>query len=84
MKTKEIRTLPDDEIDAEIEKAQAKIFKMRFQGKGENVENSGSITTFRRHIARLSTVLRERRGSRAAAAPSPAAKPAAESTGKGS
>ena len=60
MKTKEIRTLPDDEIGAEIEKAQAKIFKMRFQGKGENVENSGSITTLRRHIARLATILNER------------------------
>jgi ribosomal protein L29 len=65
MKTKEIRTLPDDEIGSEIEKAQAKIFKMRFQGKGENVENSGSITTLRRHIARLATILHERRAGRA-------------------
>jgi ribosomal protein L29 len=71
MKSKEIRMLPDDEIGAEIEKAQAKIFKMRFQGKGENVENSGSITTLRRHIARLSTILRERR---VAAAPAGARK----------
>lgn len=68
MKAKEIRTLPDDEIGAEIEKAQAKIFKMRFQGKGENMENSGSITTLRRQIARLSTILHERRSGRSAAA----------------
>ncbi len=68
MNIKEIRTLPDDEIGSEIEKARAKIFKMRFQGKGENVENSGSLTTLRRHIARLQTVLKERNTSRAAAA----------------
>ncbi len=65
MKIKEIRTLPDDEIGAEIEKASAKIFQMRFQGKGENVENSGSLTTLRRQIARLKTVLKEREMSRA-------------------
>jgi large subunit ribosomal protein L29 len=68
MKIKEIRTLTDDDIGSEIEKARAKIFKMRFQGKGENVENSGSITTLRRHIARLQTVIRERSMSRQAAA----------------
>lgn len=60
MKIKEIRTLPNDEIGAEIEKARAKIFKTRFQGKGDAVENSGSLTTLRRHIARLMTVMRER------------------------
>jgi len=61
MKIKEIRTLPDDEINSEIEKARAKIFKMRFQAKGENVENPGSMNELRRHIARLKTVLSERR-----------------------
>ena len=60
MKIKEIRTLPVDEIGAEIEKAQAKVFKMRFQGKGQDVESPGSLRTLRRHIARLNTVLRER------------------------
>jgi large subunit ribosomal protein L29 len=64
MKVKEIRTLPDDEIGNEIEKARTKIFKMRFQGKGENVENPGSLQSLRRNIARLKTVLRERELSR--------------------
>ena len=68
MNIKEIRTLPDDEIATEIDKARAKIFKTRFQGKGENVENSGSLTTLRRHIARLETVLKERKMTRAASA----------------
>ncbi|MGH2626587.1 MAG: 50S ribosomal protein L29, partial [Anaerolineales bacterium] len=47
MKIKEIRTLPDDEIAAEIEKARAKVFKMRFQGKSESVENPGSLKKLR-------------------------------------
>ncbi len=68
MKIKEIRTLTDDDIATEIDKSRARIFKIRFQGKGENVENSGSLTTLRRHIARLNTVLRERAIGRAAAA----------------
>ena len=66
MDIKEIRTLPDDEIGSEIEKARAKIFKMRFQGKGESVENSGSLKSLRRGIARLMTVIGERQRTRAA------------------
>ena len=64
MKIKEIRTLPEDEMTAEIEKARAKIFKVRFQAKGENVENPGSLKTLRRQVARLKTVLREREVAR--------------------
>ena len=60
MKIKEVRALPADEIVAEIDKARGKVFKMRFQAKSENVENSGSFQTLRRHVARLKTVMRER------------------------
>ena len=64
MNAKEIRTLPDDEIATEIDKARSKIFKMRFQATGENVEK-GSLKTLRQNIARLRTVLREREIARA-------------------
>jgi large subunit ribosomal protein L29 len=67
MKTKEIRTLPDDEISSEIEKRRSQIFKMKFQATGENVEK-GSLKMLRRQIARLRTVLRERQISRVSAA----------------
>ena len=60
MKIKEMRSLPRDEVTAEIEKTRQKIFKIRFQGKGENVDHSGSLTILRREVARLKTVLRER------------------------
>ena len=68
MDIEEIRTLPDDELTSEMEKARAKVFKMRFQGKGEDVENPGSLKTLRRHIARMLTVRRERELNRSRAA----------------
>ena len=64
MDIQEIRTLPDDELGGEIDKARAKIFKMRFQGKGGDVENPGSLKALRRQIARMMTVRRERERSR--------------------
>ena len=73
MKLKDMRTLPDDEIGAEIDKARAKIFKMRFQAKGENMENPGSLRTLRRDVARLLTVLKERQKKSAGEAPVAAA-----------
>lgn len=80
MKIKEIRTLPQDEMVAEVDKARAKIFKVRFQAKGENVENPGSLKTLRRHVARLKTVMREREIARSA----PATTAGAAAASKGS
>jgi len=77
---KEIRTLPQDEMVAEVDKARAKIFKVRFQAKGENVENPGSLKTLRRHVARLKTVMREREIARS----SPATTAGAVAAPKGS
>ena len=83
MKLKEIRTLPEDEVESEIDKARAKIFKMRFQAKGENVENPGSLRTLRRHIARLKTVARERQIQQVARTGSPAVSPSPAGSGEG-
>ena len=71
----------NDFNEREIEKTREKIFKMRFQGKGESTENSGSVTSLRRQIARLNTILHERRKAQAEAG---AGKQAAERIGKGS
>ncbi len=60
MQLKEIRGLPDDEIRVELEKAREKLFRIRFQAKGKDVENPGQMTNIRRSIARMLTVLRER------------------------
>jgi large subunit ribosomal protein L29 len=71
MNIKEMRQLPDDELRSEIDKARDKVFRMRFQGKGKDLENPGLLGTLKKDIARLETVLSERRirnAARAAAA----------------
>jgi large subunit ribosomal protein L29 len=85
MDLKEMRELPNEELRSEIEKARERVFKMRFQGKGKDLENPGEYKALRKTIARLHTVLGER-GAKAAPAPG-AARPrtggGARGTGEG-
>ena len=60
---KEIRALPSEELNAEITKAREKVFKLRFHGKGKDLENPGELKALRKDIARLFTALSERRAS---------------------
>jgi len=60
MTVKEMRQLPDEELQEEILKANEKVFKMRFQGKGKDLENPGQLQAFKKDIARMRTVMRER------------------------
>ena len=68
MTIQEMRELPSAELLKEIEKTRDKVFKMRFQGKGKDLENPGEYKSLRKEIARIRTILRERE------APSPEAK----------
>lgn len=68
MNIKEMRQLPDDELRTEIEKARDKVFRMRFQGKGKDLENPGLLNSLKKDIARFETVLSERRIRNAARA----------------
>jgi large subunit ribosomal protein L29 len=80
MKAKEIRDLPAAEIRSEIMKAHEKIFQMRFQAKGKDLENPGLLRGLKKDVARMSTVLREREVARAAAGGPVRPVPAAEKT----
>lgn len=60
MTIQEMRELPSTELRAEIEKTREKVFKMRFQGKGKDLENPGEYRALRKDIARFHTVLRQR------------------------
>ena len=70
MKADEIRDLADDEIVSEVDKAREKIFRMRFQAKGKDLENPGMVIKLKKDIARFLTVLREREIAQKAAATS--------------
>jgi len=60
MKASEMRDLQIQDLREEIEKSREKLFKMRFQAKGKDIENPGEMKNLRRTIARLLTVLRQR------------------------
>lgn len=66
-KFKEMRALPSDELRAQIQKNRDKAFKLRFHGKGKDIENPGQMQALRRDIARMSTILSERARERALA-----------------
>lgn len=60
MKISEMRDLPVEEIREELEKTREKLFRTRFQAKGKDLENPGQMKTWKKDIARLLTVLRQR------------------------
>ncbi|MFN0059407.1 MAG: 50S ribosomal protein L29 [Planctomycetota bacterium] len=60
MKFAEVRDLPATEIQSEIVKIRAKLFKFRLQSTSEEMQRAGEIRTLRRDVARLKTVLRQR------------------------
>ncbi len=60
-----MRQFPDAELLKELEKARRELFGMRFRGKGKDIENPGALRQLRKDIARMCTVLSERRAARA-------------------
>ena len=78
MDTKEMRELPLAELRSEADKLEAKLWNMRFQAKGEPLENSGSFRELKKERARLLTILREKElgGEEPSAAPAPGAEDA--------
>ena len=59
MDIKEMRELPLAELQSEAGKLEARIWKMRFQAKGEPMDNSGNYGELKKERARLLTILRE-------------------------
>ena len=57
--------MPSEELLVEVEKTREKIFRMRFQGKGKDLENPGLLKRLKRDVARLYTVLNERKAGTA-------------------
>lgn len=61
MKAAEIRGMQDDEILFELEKLQEELFQMKFRSLTEGNPDPAKIRRTRRDIARLKTILEERR-----------------------
>jgi len=61
MKAKEIREFGPEEIEARIAEKKEELFKLRFQHAMGQLENPNRLREARREIARLNTILTEKR-----------------------
>ena len=60
MNTADIRDLNEEEIRDQILQAKEELFRLRFRGATQELENPALLKSLRRDIARMKTILRER------------------------
>lgn len=61
MKASDVRAKTDGELDAELDVLGKEIFNLRFQRANGQLENTARVRQVRRDIARINTILGERR-----------------------
>ena len=61
MKAFEIRSMSDDEIKTKMEEAYEELFNLRFQYAIGQAKDANRMTMLKRDIARMKTILNERR-----------------------
>ena len=61
MKASDVRARTDDELTEQVEAMGKEIFNLRFQRASGQLENTARVRQVRRDIARIKTVLGERR-----------------------
>ena len=60
MTATEIRDMTDAEIRERVEEIQEELFKLRFRGATQQLENPTLLRSLRRDLARLKTIQTER------------------------
>jgi large subunit ribosomal protein L29 len=65
MKASDIRTRTIDELSEEIDTLAKEIFNLRFQRASGQLENTARVRQVRRDIARIKTILGQRRRAQA-------------------
>jgi large subunit ribosomal protein L29 len=66
MKAAELRERSVDELDKALSDLEEQLFKLRFQKSTGQIENPNKIRQVRKDIARVLTVIRERRAQESA------------------
>jgi large subunit ribosomal protein L29 len=61
MKAADIRVKTDDELTGQLDSFGKEIFNLRFQRANGQLENTARVRQVRRDIARIKTILGERR-----------------------
>ncbi len=65
MRANEIRDLPDGELQAKLKSLKEELFRLRFQLATANLENPMRIRQVKKDIARVHTIIFERRREQA-------------------
>ena len=60
MKTKEIREMSVSELEAKLKDLKQELFNLRFQHATKQLDNPMVITSVKRDIAKILTILREK------------------------
>ena len=60
MKTKELHELTIDELNAKLKELSEELFNLRFRHAIGQLENSASLKTCKKDIAKVKTILRAR------------------------
>jgi large subunit ribosomal protein L29 len=60
VKIAEMRELNQAEIEAQVSQIREELFRLRFRGATQELENSALLRQLRRDLARLKTVQRQR------------------------
>jgi large subunit ribosomal protein L29 len=61
MKAQQYREMGRDELEDRLEELEKHLFELRSQAVTEKLENSKSVLNVKRDIARLKTVIREKK-----------------------
>jgi large subunit ribosomal protein L29 len=59
-KPADVRDMTTDEIRDQVAQKQEELFRLRFRGATQQLENPSLIKNLRRDVARMRTILRER------------------------
>ena len=61
MKAQHYREMSQDELDNKLEELERHLFDLRSQAVTEKLENSKAVINVKRDIARIKTIIREKR-----------------------
>jgi len=63
VKVEKIRELKNEELETRVQELEEEIFRARIQKETGQLDHMGKVRNLRRDLARVKTVLRERRAS---------------------
>ena len=80
MSAEDVRGLSDDELSAKLTELKREQFNLRFQQASGQLEKTGRVREVRRDVARVLTMMNQRRAEKAGAAGDAAAPQAHDTT----